>query len=52
MSEGAMGHWICVWMKSLSGVEAIVCFNPTPCNLDLIVVSACCRIEEVKSLRS
>ncbi len=52
MYESATAHWICAWMKSVSGVEAIVCFNPTPCNLDVIVVCACCTIEEVKSLRS
>jgi hypothetical protein len=27
-------------------------FDLTPCNLDVIVVCACCRIEEVKSRRS
>jgi hypothetical protein len=52
MYENATGYWICAWMKSVSGGEAIVCFDPTPCNLDVIVVRVCCRIEEVKSLRS
>ena len=27
-------------------------FDLTPCSLDVIVVCACCRIEEVKSRRS